>query len=124
LKDDSHFPVGLSLDVPERMPWTLGDPTREFDTLTSIDDKCRGISDLITELPNISLMKDWILKKDVAETDKVLYRARKLSDMLGPGGRPVSPSAWKLLRWIVASCTSYLKVSFWLRTVMGSCGLD
>ncbi len=112
LKDASHFPDGLGLQVPERAPWAPGEPTKDFDTLTNNDEKCKAIAALIAELPKIAAMRGWILKEDVAETDKVLYHARKLSDCPGVGGRAVSPAAWKLLRWIVASCTSYLKVSF------------
>ena len=109
LKDASHFPYGLGLQFPERIPWARGDPTKDFDSLTKIEDKCKAIVTMITELPKIAAMKAWILREDVSETNKELYHARKLSDCPGPGGKAVSPSAWKLLRWIVASCTSYLK---------------
>lgn len=110
LKDASHFPYGLGLQVPVRTPWSPGDPTSDFDSFTTNDEKCKGIYNLISELPKISAMRSWILKEDVADTDKVLYHARKLQDMPGASGKTASPSAWKLLRWIVASCTSYLKV--------------
>lgn len=52
-------------------------------------------------------MKTWLTAADMTDDERMLNRTRKLHDMRGG---IVSTSAWRLLRWIVASNTSYLKV--------------
>lgn len=51
-------------------------------------------------------MRTWLTGEDLSENDRLLNRNRKLTDMRDGS---ISNSAWKLLRWIVASNTSYLK---------------
>ncbi|GJN90810.1 hypothetical protein Rhopal_003824-T1 [Rhodotorula paludigena] len=106
------LPVGLELKVPSYVnnslgePWKSGDPTVDFDTLATENEKCNGIAALISELPPIDAMRAWLTGEDMTEDERILNRTRKLPDMQQGG---VSISAWRLLRWIVASNTSYLK---------------
>lgn len=51
-------------------------------------------------------MRAWLTGEDMTEDERILNRTRKLPDMQQGA---VSISAWRLLRWIVASNTSYLK---------------
>lgn len=51
-------------------------------------------------------MKVWLTGEELTDIDRLLNRNRKLIDMRSGS---VSNSAWKLLRWIVASNTSYLR---------------
>ncbi|GAA5893568.1 uncharacterized protein JCM6883_003563 [Sporobolomyces salmoneus] len=102
------FPSGLGLEVPETKydgTWTKEDPVVDFDTLKTDLDRQTGVCSLILELPPISEMKAWLVAENLPNDDKLMGR-RKLSDMRDG---VVSNSAWKLLRWIVASNTSYLK---------------
>ncbi|GAA6060017.1 hypothetical protein JCM10212_001175 [Sporobolomyces blumeae] len=104
------LPNGLSLEVPETRHdgnWRKGDPVVEFDSLPSDVEKQRGVAALILELPPINEMKRWLLCEDLTEGERAMNRLRKLSDMRDGS---VSTSAWRLLRFIVASNTSYLKL--------------
>ncbi|ORY89473.1 hypothetical protein BCR35DRAFT_300675, partial [Leucosporidium creatinivorum] len=101
-----HQPQGLSLEVPVNpLTYKKGDATVEFDGL---DQAARnaGVVALITELPPVPEMRTWLTGEDLSDNDRLLNRNRKLTDMRDGG---ISNSAWKLLRWIVASNTSYLK---------------
>lgn len=100
-------PQGLSLEVPAapHLPWKKGDATTDFDTL-SVPERNAGMAALINELPPVPEMKAWLDGDDLSESDRQLGRNRKLVDIRGGA---VSNSAWKLLQWIVASNTSYLK---------------
>lgn len=51
-------------------------------------------------------MKKWLLGENLTDAEKLMNRNRKITDM---GDGAISSSAWKLLRWIIASNTSYLK---------------
>ncbi|GAA5820502.1 hypothetical protein JCM11251_003020 [Rhodosporidiobolus azoricus] len=106
---DELFPVGLELKVPKNKfdgSWTAADETVDFDTLTHDMTKCQSVAALILELPPISEMKSWLTAEDMTEDERILNRTRKLTEMRGG---VVSTSAWRLLRWIVASNTSHLK---------------
>ncbi|GAA5904071.1 hypothetical protein JCM6882_003817 [Rhodosporidiobolus microsporus] len=106
---DELFPVGLELKVPKDKfdgTWTPADETVDFDTLTHDSIKCQSVAALILELPSISEMKGWLTAEDMTEDERILNRTRKLPEMRGG---IVSTSAWRLLRWIVASNTSHLK---------------
>ncbi|KAI5478234.1 ubiquitin-conjugating enzyme E2 Q [Pseudohyphozyma bogoriensis] len=100
-------PQGLSLEVPKvpSVAWKKGDPTVEFDSL-DVAARNAGVAGMIMELPPVPEMKAWLDGDDLTDNDKQLRRNRKLADMRGGA---ISNSAWKLLRWIVASNTSYLK---------------
>jgi ubiquitin-conjugating enzyme E2 Q len=50
-------------------------------------------------------MRSWLLGENLTDEEKLLTR-RKLADIRNSS---ISPSAWKLLQYIVASNTSYLK---------------
>ncbi|GAA5881505.1 hypothetical protein JCM1840_007127 [Sporobolomyces johnsonii] len=103
------LPNGLSLEVPKDKldgTWVRGDETVDFDTLPDDSSKSAAVAALILELPPINEMKTWLTGEDLTENDRMLSRNRKLSDIRDG---VVSSSAWKLLRWIVASNTSYLK---------------
>lgn len=52
-------------------------------------------------------MKSWLECEGLTGLDRDLARSRKLAGMRG---NSISNSAWKLLRWVVASNTSYLKL--------------
>ncbi|GAA5835600.1 hypothetical protein JCM3766R1_006458 [Sporobolomyces carnicolor] len=102
------FPNGLGLEVPATKTdgtWKKGDAVDDFDSLESDLERQTGVASLILELPPISEMRSWLLGENLNEGDKLSTR-RKLSDMRDGS---ISTSAWKLLRWIVASNTSYLK---------------
>ncbi|BGP16562.1 hypothetical protein JCM10213_000526 [Rhodosporidiobolus nylandii] len=106
---DELLPAGLELKVPKDKfdgTWTPQDETVDFDGLTDDHLQCQGVAALIMELPPISEMKVWLTGEDMTEDERVLNRTRKLHDMRGG---IISTSAWRLLRWIVASNTSYLK---------------
>lgn len=81
--------------------------TVDLDKLADDFSKCAGVAHLINELPPISEMRVWLLGEDMTDDERLLNRTRKLVDMRGG---TVSISAWRLLRWIVASNTSYLKL--------------
>lgn len=51
-------------------------------------------------------MKTWLTGEDLTSEEKLMNRNRKLIDMRNGS---ISHSAWRLLRFIVASNTSYLK---------------
>ncbi|GAA5925491.1 uncharacterized protein JCM15063_005038 [Sporobolomyces koalae] len=99
------LPQGLSLQVPRRggSIWKYGDPVVDFDANPFPD----GLAALIDTLPPIEQMKSWLLGDDLSAEEKFTNRNRKLSDMHRDS---VSPSAWSLLRFIVVSNTSYLKL--------------
>ncbi|GAA6000083.1 hypothetical protein JCM10207_006044 [Rhodosporidiobolus poonsookiae] len=106
---DELLPTGLELKVPKDKldgTWMPGDETVDLDTLAQDHQKCSGVAALILELPPISEMKVWLTGEDMTEDEKILNRTRKLPEMRNG---IVSTSAWRLLRWIVASNTSYLK---------------
>ncbi|GAA5978067.1 hypothetical protein JCM5350_007386 [Sporobolomyces pararoseus] len=108
MKGESSFPIGLDLKVPATKydgTWTKEDPVVEFDTLQTDSQRQDGVTSLILELPPISEMKSWLLGENLTNEQKLLNR-RKLSDIRNGS---ISTSAWSLLRWIVASNTSYLK---------------
>ncbi|GAA5872831.1 hypothetical protein JCM8547_005715 [Rhodosporidiobolus lusitaniae] len=107
---DELFPVGLELQVPKDKldgTWKLGDETVDFDTLTHDSAKCAGVAALILELPPISEMKVWLTGEDMTDDERILNRTRKLPDMRN---NAISTSAWRLLRWIVASNTAELRL--------------
>jgi len=107
------LPVGLELKVPRdplaNVDGTAfeGDDLVDLDTLGDDMNKCAGVATLINELPPISEMRVWLSGEDMTADERILNRTRKLVDMRGG---TVSISAWRLLRWIVASNTSYLKL--------------
>ncbi|GAA5983163.1 hypothetical protein JCM10908_000179 [Rhodotorula pacifica] len=102
---DELLPVGLELKVP-RAGGEAGE-TDDLDDLANDDLKRAGIAALIVELPPINEMKKWLLGEDMTADERAMHRTRKLIDMRD--GK-VSISAWRLLRFIVASNTSYLKL--------------
>ncbi|KAK4053896.1 hypothetical protein OIO90_003733 [Microbotryomycetes sp. JL221] len=93
-----HEPLGLSLEASQ--PFTH----EEYDAL-DLEQKCFGVAALIDQLPDVSRMKAWLEGEGLTAFEQSLNVKRRLFDM----DSNVSPSAWKLLRWIVASNTSYLK---------------
>ncbi|KAM0753059.1 hypothetical protein T439DRAFT_323673 [Meredithblackwellia eburnea MCA 4105] len=101
-------PVGLGLSVPKNLyaPFKIGDETNDFDSLDQTQ-RNQGLVSLISELPPIIEMQAWLNGADMTHTERSLNKTRKLVDMRDSG---ISGSAWKLLRWIVASNTSYLKL--------------
>lgn len=101
---DELLPKGLGLEVPR----AGGGPTDfdELDDLASDDFKRAGIVALINELPPIKAMREWLLGQDMSSDERIMQRTRKLVDMQQG---TISKSAWRLLRFIVASNTSYLK---------------
>ncbi|BGP40452.1 hypothetical protein JCM10450v2_004434 [Rhodotorula kratochvilovae] len=106
------LPVGLELKVPKDAAVIADSKTPaeelvDFDTLQDDTSKCNGVVALISELPPISEMRVWLSGEDLTDDERILNRTRKLVDMRGG---IVSISAWRLLRWIVASNTSYLKL--------------
>ncbi|GAA5944159.1 hypothetical protein JCM3775_001084 [Rhodotorula graminis] len=121
------LPVGLELKVPKDLTGNFETPivsaagvpattmatttveqeTVDLDTLGDDFSKCGGVAHLINELPPISEMRVWLLGEDMTADERLLNRTRKLVDMRGG---TISISAWRLLRWIVASNTSYLKL--------------
>ncbi|KWU47088.1 hypothetical protein RHOSPDRAFT_14601, partial [Rhodotorula sp. JG-1b] len=101
---DELLPNGLGLEVPR-----AGDGPQAFDDLDDLahdDFKRAGIVALINELPPINVMREWLLGQDMSSDERIMQRTRKLVDMQQG---TVSKSAWRLLRFIVASNTSYLK---------------
>ncbi|GAA6008198.1 hypothetical protein JCM11491_001926 [Sporobolomyces phaffii] len=103
------MPKGLGLLVPSTKfdgSWTKGDPVVEFDSYKNDQQRQDGVSSLILELPPINEMKTWLLGEDQTPEEKLMNQTRKLSSMKNGS---ISASAWKLLRFIVASNTSYLK---------------
>ncbi|BGP24987.1 hypothetical protein JCM10295v2_003907 [Rhodotorula toruloides] len=104
------LPNGLGLQVPEtaKTPEQIkpDDPTVDFDSLGDENQKRIGIAALIAQLPPIDEMRRWLLGLDMTEDERLLNKTRKLTDMRG-GKIPLS--AWRLLRFIVASNTAYLK---------------
>ncbi|KAK4700785.1 ubiquitin-conjugating enzyme E2 Q, partial [Phenoliferia sp. Uapishka_3] len=108
LKADMQ-PSGLELEVPKNplAQWKTGEATVKFDDIADLQVRNNSLASLITELPPIPEMQAWLNGDDLNEVDKSLSRNRKLQDMRKGS---VSNSAWKLLRWIVASNTSYLKL--------------
>ncbi|GAA5856066.1 hypothetical protein JCM9279_006494 [Rhodotorula babjevae] len=123
------LPVGLELKVPKdpaamadalavpAMPaaaptvpaTTAEQETVDLDKFADDFSKCAGVAHLINELPPISEMRVWLLGEDMTDDERLLNRTRKLVDMRGG---TISISAWRLLRWIVASNTSYLKLIY------------
>ncbi|BGP55681.1 hypothetical protein JCM8202v2_003288 [Rhodotorula sphaerocarpa] len=99
------IPVGLGLEA-SRGGGTTTEERLELDTLGNESYQCEVIVALINELPPISEMRAWLLGEDMTLQDRLMHRTRKLSEMRN---RSVSVSAWRLLRFIVASNTSYLK---------------
>ncbi|GAA5975703.1 hypothetical protein JCM11641_005842 [Rhodosporidiobolus odoratus] len=105
---DELLPDGLELKVPKDKhdgSWQPGDETVEFDEIPNDATKCAGVAALILELPPISEMKVWLTGEDITEDERMLNRTRKLVELRGG---IISTSAWRLLRWIVASNTSHL----------------
>ncbi|BGP08426.1 hypothetical protein JCM10049v2_004273 [Rhodotorula toruloides] len=104
------LPNGLGLQVPEtaKAPEQIkpDDPTVDFDSLTDENQKRAGIAALIAQLPPIDEMRRWLLGLDMTDDERLLNKIRKLTDMRD-GKVPLS--AWRLLRFIVASNTAYLK---------------
>ncbi|GAA6050354.1 hypothetical protein JCM3770_002978 [Rhodotorula araucariae] len=106
------LPVGLELKVPKDADAVLDSKTPadelvDFDTLEDDTSKCIGVAALINELPPINDMRVWLTGEDLTDDERILNRTRKLVDMRGG---IVSISSWRLLRWIVACNTSYLKL--------------
>lgn len=99
------IPVGLGLEA-SRGGGTTTEERLELDTLGNESYQREVIVALINELPPISEMRAWLLGEDMTLQDRLMHRTRKLSEMRN---RSVSVSAWRLLRFIVASNTSYLK---------------
>lgn len=104
----TNFPDGLELQVPVavHLGYKKGDPTVDFDTLTP-DKKNSAIEHLIMELPPVSTMRDWLLGINISEEEIMSSKARTLKEMKGAS---IPHAAWKLVRWIVASNTAYLKL--------------
>ncbi|KAH8929227.1 hypothetical protein BT69DRAFT_1276502 [Atractiella rhizophila] len=101
-----ELPTGLDLKVP--LPGTAskqGDKLVDFDGLSTIELKRSALASLIMELPAVHDMKAWLTGEGMTLDEKRLGKSRKLQDM--KYGK-INPSAFNLLRWIVASNTSYL----------------
>lgn len=100
-----QLPAGLELKLPR-----AGGERGQTDNIDELDDddlKRAGIASLIAELPPIKEMRSWLLGEDMSADERMMLRTRKLIDMRDAA---VSASAWRLLRFIVASNTSYLKL--------------
>lgn len=98
------LPIGLELQVPRAVS-TTGE-TDDLDELPNEEQRRAGIATLILELPPINDMRAWLLGENMTADERMMRRTRKLVDMRD---KSISPSAWRLLRFIVASNTSYLK---------------
>ncbi|SGY22977.1 BQ5605_C019g08878 [Microbotryum silenes-dioicae] len=111
-KDDvlkgEHQPIGIALQVPVTIHHADGTSTtvyKDYDQLGDAD-KCLGVAGLISDLPSVTEMKNWLEGEGMTDEDRMLRRVRKLTDLRSD---VINPSCWRLLRWIVASNTSYLK---------------
>lgn len=68
--------------------------------------KCAAIALLINLIPSVKKMQDWLNAAELPDYMKATAHGRKLTEM-GQGKMP--PSVWLLLRWIIASNTSYIR---------------
>ncbi|OAX33300.1 hypothetical protein K503DRAFT_786591, partial [Rhizopogon vinicolor AM-OR11-026] len=97
---DEPLPRGLSLKIPNIVHGKIVDNSlRDFDTL-SVAEMRLSIKNLIDTLPPIEEMKKHLEKKVPTGTSRP-----KLKDM----DPDISPAAWSILRWCVASCTAHLQ---------------
>ncbi|SCV71838.1 BQ2448_4532 [Microbotryum intermedium] len=129
-----HQPTGIALQVPVTTHNPDGTSTtvyKDFDQLSD-QEKCLGVAGLIFDLPSVvsrhapsmggvydralicleerdipqTEMKNWLEGEGMTDEDRMLRRVRKLTDLRS---HMIHASCWRLLRWIVASNTSYLK---------------
>lgn len=84
----------------------------ELDSLESSGNKNQAIASLINLIPDVGSMQKWLRAEDIPEHERATVGVRKLSGMRGGKdgqGPPVPPSVWLILRWVIASNTSYIR---------------